>query len=222
MKVKSNKAFLATGKAWESHAILFTHLECHRISTKQPGKKHNRHAQVCLGIRTVQQSCFNPSKGRKFTFFAADRVAVTSSNEYWYILDSISFEKKELAYMMQSHGLSNMCYLLQSNSWCNRNKRTALECHGTCQKWINHWCAGVHKQNYPTLSNSSDSWTCPSCRLKEYCELKHFKAIVSVHWRNSEPNVCIQPTKTQVYAYHHTQMISLLKRLVLTRMGSVN
>ena len=41
----------------------------------------------------------------------------------------------------------------------------------TCQKWIHHWCTGVHKQDYQTLSNSSDSWTCPLCCLKEYGQL---------------------------------------------------
>ena len=40
-----------------------------------------------------------------------------------------------------------------------------------CQKWIHRWCIGVHKQDYPILSNSSDSWTCPSCGLKDMVNL---------------------------------------------------
>ena len=46
-------------------------------------------------------------------------------------------------------------------------------------KWINCWCAGVHKQDYPTLSNSSDSWICPSCRLKNTVNLSSHSWILS-------------------------------------------
>ena len=43
-------------------------------------------------------------------------------------------------------------------------------------KWIHRWCAGVHKQDYPILSNSSDSWTCRAWS-KEYS--RHIKSLVN-------------------------------------------
>ena len=58
-----------------------------------------------------------------------------------------------------------------------REGQQALECEGSCRKWIHRWCAGVHKQDYLTLSNSSDLWICPSCSLKEYGQL--IKALVN-------------------------------------------
>ena len=79
-----------------------------------------------------------------------------------------------MASKTQSHGSPNVCPICCKailDATKTREGQEALECEGTCQKWIHRWCAGVHKQDYPTLSNSSDSWTCPSCHLKEYGQL---------------------------------------------------
>ena len=80
-----------------------------------------------------------------------------------------------MASKTQSHGSPNVCpicckAILDANK--TREGQEALECEGTCQKQIHRWCTGVHKQDYPTLSNSCDCWTCISCpRLKEYDQL---------------------------------------------------
>ena len=79
-----------------------------------------------------------------------------------------------MASKTQSHGSPNVCPICCKailDATKTREGQEALECEGTCQKRIHCWCAGVHKQDYPTLSDSSDSWTCPSCRLKEYGQL---------------------------------------------------
>ena len=79
-----------------------------------------------------------------------------------------------MASKTQSHGSPNVCPICCKailDATKTREGQEALECEETCQKWIHHWCAGVHRRDYSTLSNSSYSWTCPLCRLKEYGQL---------------------------------------------------
>ena len=82
--------------------------------------------------------------------------------------------KHKMASKTHSHGSPNVCPICCKaiiDATKTREGQEALKCKGTCQKWIHRWCTGVHKQDYPTLSNSSDSWTCPLCCLKEYGQL---------------------------------------------------
>ena len=85
-----------------------------------------------------------------------------------------------MASKTQSQGSSNVCPVCCKailDATKTREGQEALECEGPCRKWIHRWCAGVHEQDYPTLSNSSDFWICPLCSLKEYGQL--IKALVN-------------------------------------------
>ena len=41
----------------------------------------------------------------------------------------------------------------------------AIQCEGKCEKWYHRWCAGVRKDVYAALTESSTPFFCPSCQL---------------------------------------------------------
>ena len=41
----------------------------------------------------------------------------------------------------------------------------ALLCEGSCKRWLHRWCAGVHKEDYASLSSSAEAFVCRSCSL---------------------------------------------------------
>ena len=47
----------------------------------------------------------------------------------------------------------------------------AIQCEGKCDKWYHRWCAGVRKDVYAALAESSTPFFCPSCQLQEHQQL---------------------------------------------------
>ena len=55
----------------------------------------------------------------------------------------------------------------------------AIECSGICAGWIHRRCAGLNKKAYLSLSESTEPFFCPYCRLnKQELELESLRNLV--------------------------------------------
>ena len=45
--------------------------------------------------------------------------------------------------------------------------QAALFCEGDCQCWYHSWCAGVSRQRYQSLSESTEPFLCPACTSQQ-------------------------------------------------------
>lgn len=45
--------------------------------------------------------------------------------------------------------------------------QAALFCEGDCQCWYHSWCAGVSRQRYQSLAESTEPFLCPACTSQQ-------------------------------------------------------
>ena len=64
-------------------------------------------------------------------------------------------------------GTCTICALPIVDASETNEGQAALFCEGDCQCWYHSWCAGVSRQRYQSLAESTEPFLCPACTSQQ-------------------------------------------------------
>ena len=78
--------------------------------------------------------------------------------------------RKKVELSLKSPCRCSVCeeVIVESDKATKVEGQDAVLCEGPCQGWLHRRCAGLSKSAFKSVSNSTDPFYCPYCRLKAY------------------------------------------------------